>query len=97
MIVTAYVLFEQQNLMYEVAQIEHAEIRNIQHIQYYGVLCCLLQLLSINGSDCTKMPLAKVSCYRFTYCSINIFVTHWWGIFAGMEQKRNRNCGCGFP
>ena len=29
---TAYVLFEQQNLMYEVAQIEHAEIRNIQHL-----------------------------------------------------------------
>ena len=41
--------------------------RDIQHIQYYGVVCCLLQLLSINGSDCTEMPLAKVSCYRFTY------------------------------
>ena len=76
MIVSAYVLFEQQNLMYEVAQIEHAEIHDIQHVQYYGVLCCLLQLLSINGSDCTKMPLAKVSSNRFTYCSINIFVTY---------------------
>ena len=82
---TAHVVFEQQNLMYEVAQIQHAEIRNIQHIQYYGVLYCLLQLLSINGSDCTKMPLAKVSTYRFIYCSINIFVTHRWGIFAGLR------------
>ena len=54
MIVTAYVLFQQQKLlMCEVAQVEHAEI-NIQLLQYNGVLYYLLQLLSINGSDCTK-------------------------------------------
>ena len=53
MIVTAYVLFEQQKfLMYEVAQIEHAEIK----FNFYSIMVCYIVCYSCCPSMDPTVP-----------------------------------------